>query len=174
MAASAAVAALAGGCSSAASSSSLAPGQTPGPTAATMTPTAVPVLGALKLGTFPATWGGTNALHLCEDWAALRADYVVHLGSDTKYQLEQWFSSDAWQPAFNANGSLAVNPAYGGISLAFGEATTSATASIPAARQFDRACEAADLGAGGPWAGYFAPSNVVSLKSSPRYNREQA
>jgi hypothetical protein len=109
-----------------------------------MTPSAAPVLGPLKLGTFPATWGGINALHLCEDWAGLRGDYVVHLTSDTKYQLEQWFSSAAWQPAFNAGGPLSVNPAFGAISLAFGQATTTATASIAAARQFDRACEAAD------------------------------
>jgi hypothetical protein len=142
VAAVAAAAALAGGCSSAASS--LAPGQSPGPTPPTMTPSAVPVLGPLKLGTFPATWSGINALHLCEDWAGLRADYVVHLKSDTKYQLERWFSSDAWRPAFNADSPVSVNPAYGELSLAFGQATTTATASIAAARQFDRACEAAD------------------------------
>jgi hypothetical protein len=109
-----------------------------------MTPSAAPVLGPLKLGTFPGTWGGINALHVCEDWAGLRGDYVVHLTSDTKYQLEQWFSSAAWQPAFSAAGPLSVNPAFGEISLAFGQATTTATASIAAARQFDRACEAAD------------------------------
>lgn len=149
----AALAALAGGCSSAASSS-LAPGQTPGPITPTMTPSAVPVLGKLKFGTFPSTQGGTEALQLCEDWAGLRAQYVAHLKSDTKYQLEQWFSSAVWQPAFEADSPLSVNPVYGEISLAFGQATTSATASIAAARQFDRACEAADLGAGGPWAGY--------------------
>lgn len=141
-----AVAALAGGCSSAASSSSLAPGQTPAPITPTMTPTPVPVLGKLKFGTFPGTWSGTKALELCEDWAGLRATYVAHLESDTKYQLEQWFSSAVWQPAFSANGPLSNNPAYGEISIAFGQATTSATASIAAARQFDQACEAADLG----------------------------
>lgn len=139
------VAALAGGCSTAASSSSLAPGQTPAPVTPTMTPTPVPVLGKLKFGTFPGTWGGIKALELCEDWAGLRTAYVAHLRSDTKYQLERWFSSAVWQPAFSANGPLSNDPAYGEISLAFGQATTSATASIAAARQFDRACEAADL-----------------------------
>ena len=139
----AALAALAGGCSRAASSS-LLPGQTPTPVAPTMTPTAVPVLGQLRFGTFPSTWGGTNALRLCEDWAGLRAEYVAHLRSDTKYQLEQWFSSADWQPAFSADSPVSVNPAYGEISLAFGQATTSATASIAAAKQFDQACAAAD------------------------------
>ena len=139
----AALAALAGGCSRAASSS-LAPGQTPTPIRPTMTPSAVPVLGQLTFGTFPSTWGGTNALQLCEDWAGLRAEYVAHLNSDTRYQLEQWFSSADWQPAFDAGSTLSVNPAYGEISLAFGQVTTTATASIAAAKQFDRACAAAD------------------------------
>lgn len=156
------LAALAGGCSSTASSFSLASGQTPAPAIPTMTPTPVPALGTLKFGTFPGTWSGTKALELCEDWAELRAAYVAHLMSDTKYQLERWFSSAVWQPAFSANGSLSSSPAYGEINLAFGQATTSATASIAAARQLDRACEAADLaaadlGAGGSWAGYVSP-----------------
>ena len=148
----AALAALAGGCSRAASSS-LAPGQTPTPITPTVTPSAVPVLGQLTFGTFPSTWGGTNALKLCEDWAGLRADYVAHLKSDTMYQMEQWFSTADWQPAFDADSPLSANPAYGEISLAFGQATTTATAGIDAAKQLDRACAAADLWAGGPWAG---------------------
>ena len=122
-------------------------------TTPTMTPTAVPVLGGLRFGTFPATWGGTNALQLCEDWAGLRASYVAHLKSDTKYQLERWFSSATWQPAFTASGPLSINPVYGEISLGFGQATTSATVGIAAAKLFDRACAAADLPAGGSWAG---------------------
>ena len=148
---------LAGGCSTAGSSFSLAAGQTPGPITPTMTPSAVPVLGKLKFGTFPGTQSGAKALQLCEDWAGLRGAYVVHLESDTKYQLERWFSGAVWQPAFDANSPLANNPNYGDITVAFGQATTSATASIAAAREFDRACEAADLGAGGPWAGYVTP-----------------
>ena len=84
------LAALAGGCSSTASSFSLASGQTPAPAIPTMTPTPVPALGTLKFGTFPGTWSGTKALELCEDWAELRAAYVAHLMSDTKYQLERW------------------------------------------------------------------------------------
>jgi hypothetical protein len=114
-------------------------------------------LGKLTFGTFPSTWGGTNALKLCEDWAGLRAEYVARLESDTRYQLEQWFSGPDWQPAFDAGSPLSINPAYGEISLAFGQATTTATASIAAAMQFDRACAAADLRAGGPWAGQFPP-----------------
>jgi len=155
----AAVTVLVGGCSRGASYS-LAAGQAPGPATPTMTPSPVPVLGALKFGTFPATWSGTKALQLCEDWAGLRAEYVAHLKSDTQYQMERWFSSTAWQPAFSAIGPVLSNPAYGEISLAFGEATTSATASIAAARQFDTACAAADLAdlrEGGPWAGYHPP-----------------
>ena len=148
----AASATLAGGCGTA-GSSSLAAGQTPDPAAPTMTPSAVPVLGKLKFGTFPGTESGAKALQLCEDWAGLRGEYVVHLESDTRYQLERWFSSPVWQPAFDTNSPLSNNPNYGDITVAFGQATTSATASIPAARQFDRACEAADLAAGGPWAG---------------------
>lgn len=140
----AALAALAGGCGRAASPDSLAPVQTPGPITPTVTPSAVPVLGKLMLGTFPSTWGGTNALQLCEDWAGLRARYVARVKTDTPYQLEQWFSGEAWQPAFNASGPLGINPGYGEISLAFGRATTGASASIAAAKLFDKACATAD------------------------------
>lgn len=140
-----ALAALAGGCGHAASSSSLAPGQTPPPLTPTVTPSAVPVLGKLTLGTFPATAGGISALRLCEDWAGLRGQYAARVeAGDSPFQLEQWFSSAAWRLAFNANSPLQVNPSYSEISVAFGVATIGQTASIAAAKRLDAACAAAD------------------------------
>jgi hypothetical protein len=144
-AAGAALAALAGGCTRAAPSSSLAPGQTPPPLTPTMTPSAVPVLGRLTFGTFRATQGGANALQLCEDWAGLRGQYVARIEAGaTPFQMEQWFSSAAWQPAFHASGPLQVNPGYGEISVAFGMATIGQTAAIAQAKRLDAACAAAD------------------------------
>jgi hypothetical protein len=138
------VAALAVGCGHASSPAALALGQTPGPATPTVTPSAVPVLGKLSFGTFPATSGGTNALTLCEDWAGLRGQYVARVLTDTPYQLEQWFSSAAWRPAFAANSPLRVDPGYSDISTAFGLATTGESAGIPSAKLLDKACAAAD------------------------------
>src|SRR6201996_9083576 len=101
-----ALGALAAGCGHASSAASLARGQTAPPATPTMTPSAVPVLGKLTLGTFPSTVDGMKALSLCEDWAELRAQYVARVGKDTPYELEQWFSSSAWRLAFNASGPL--------------------------------------------------------------------
>jgi succinate-semialdehyde dehydrogenase/glutarate-semialdehyde dehydrogenase len=142
------LAAAAGGCSHAALPASPAPGTTPPPLTPTVTPTAVPVLGTLTLGVFPATQGGADALQVCEDWAGLRGQYIARvLAGDTPAQMELWFSSAAWQPAFSANGPLKVNPAYGNISVALGMATIGQTAGVTEAKRLDAACTAADLAA---------------------------
>jgi hypothetical protein len=136
---------FAGGCSSATLPSSLVPGQTAPPLTPTMTPSAVPVLGQLTLGPFPTTKHGEDALQLCEYWAGLRGQYVARVtAGDTAFQLEQWFSSAAWQPAFVANGPLQTDPSYDEISIAFGLATTGQTAAIAQAKGLDAACAAAD------------------------------
>ena len=141
-AAAAGVAVLAGACGHAASSS---PGAAPTPPATpTVTPSTVPVLGKLAFGRFPATWDGTRALELCEQWSGLRGEYVARLRSDSPFQLEQWFSGDAWQAALSDGGSLRGDPAYGDVSVAFGEVSTGAAASIASARFLDQACAAAD------------------------------
>ena len=138
------LAALVAGCGQARPTASLAPWQTPPPATPTMTPQAVPVLGKLAFGTFRATGDGTNALSLCEDWAGLRGQYVARVGTGTPYQLEQWFSSALWRPAFNASRSLRLDPHYGEVSIAFGLATTGAAASVGSAKLLDQACAAAD------------------------------
>jgi hypothetical protein len=138
------VTALAGAYGHASSSSSLAAGQVPGLARPTVSPSAVPVLGKLFSGAFPATPDGTRALTICEQWSGLRGEYVPHVQADTPYQLEQWFSSAVWRPAFTANGPLRIDPAYGDISTAFGLATTAEAASIPNARFLDKACAAVD------------------------------
>jgi hypothetical protein len=110
-----------------------------------VTPSAVPVLGPMTYGTFPATKDGKSALTLCEQWAGLRGQYVAHVQAEhTAYQLEQWFSSAVWQAAFSANTPLRVDASYGGISVAFLVATSGDAASILNARMLDRACAAAD------------------------------
>jgi hypothetical protein len=138
------LAALAAGCGHASSTAPLATGQTPPPATPTMTPSVVPALGKLTFGTFPSTMDGTRALSLCEDWAELRAQYVVRVGKETPYELEQWFSGPAWRPAFSANSPLRTDPNYGAIDTAFGLATTGGTASIAEAKLLDKACAAAD------------------------------
>jgi hypothetical protein len=114
------------------------------PAVPTVTPSTVPVLGKLSFGTFPSTWDGTRALKVCEQWAGLRGEYVARIGRDTPFQLEQWFSGSVWRAAVDASGSLRADPAYGDISVAFGEATTGAAASIASARFLDKSCAAAD------------------------------
>jgi hypothetical protein len=138
------VATLLAGCGQASPAASLAPWQTPPPATPTMTPSAVPVLGQLAFGTFRATGDGANALSLCEDWAGLRGQYVARVGTGTPYQLEQWFSSAVWRPAFNVSSSLRLDPHYGEVSVAFGLATTGAAASVGSAKLLDKACAAAD------------------------------
>ncbi len=142
-AAAAVVAVLAGACGHASSSSSPAAAPAP-PAPPTVTPSPVPALGPLAFGTFPSTWDGTRALALCEQWSGLRGEYVARVRADTPFQLEQWFSSDAWQAALTAGGYLRGDPAYGDLSVAFGEVSTGATASIASARFLDQACAAAD------------------------------
>ena len=137
------VAALASGCGHA-SSLSLAAEQTPGSATPTVTPSSVPVLGKLTFGTFPATADGIRALMVCEQWAGLRGEYVSRVQADTPYELEQWFSSAVWRPAFTANSPLRVDPAYGDISTAFGLATSGQSASIASARLLDKACATVD------------------------------
>ena len=110
-----------------------------------MTPSAVPVLGPMTYGTFPATKDGESALTLCEQWAGLRGQYVAHVqAGHTAYQLEQWFSSGVWQAAYSANTPLRVDAGYSEISVAFLVATSGDAASILNARMLDRACAAAD------------------------------
>ena len=138
------VAVLASACGQVSASSPPAAGQAPGPATPTVTPSTVPVLGKLSLGTFPSTWDGTRALTLCEQWSGLRGEYVSRVQADTPYQLEQWFSSTVWRTAFSANSPLRGDPAYSDISTAFGLATTAEAASIPNARFLDKACAAAD------------------------------
>ena len=126
--------------------SSLAVGQTPGPATATatVTPQAVPVLGSMSYGTFPASTDGMDALTVCEQWAVLRDEYVGRLRADTPYQLEQWFSGPAWRPAFQANKPLKTDPAFSQINAAFGLASTGAAASVSNAKLLDAACASAD------------------------------
>jgi hypothetical protein len=137
------VALLASGCGSA-SSSLLAAMQDPGQAAPTVMPESVPVLGQMHYGTFPATPDGLNALTVCEQWAVLRDEYVGRLRADTPYQLEQWFSSPAWLPAFRANSPLKVDPDFSHINAAFGLASTGAAASVANAERLDKACASAD------------------------------
>jgi len=115
---------------------------------ATATPTVsastVSALGVMTYGAFPATSDGLAALALCEQWAALRAQYVPRVLADTPYQLEQWFSSAAWHNAFVDSKPLRTDPSYVDISVAFGLASTGEAASIANARMLDRACAAAD------------------------------
>jgi hypothetical protein len=137
------VVALACGCTSA-SSSSLPPGATPPPATPTMTPTAVPVLGKLTLGTFPGTADGMKALDLCEQWAQLRAQYVTMVKASTPRQLVVWFSGPLWNGAYADETHLKLDPNFGNISLAFGLATVADEASIASAGLLDRACSSAN------------------------------
>jgi len=137
------VAALAGACSHASPSPFSSPTVT-GTATPTVAPSTVPVLGELALPVFPATPDGTRALALCEQWSQLRGEYVDRVRADPPYQLEQWFSSTVWRAAVSASNPLRTDPAYGDISVAFGLATSGATASIANARFLDRACAAAD------------------------------
>jgi hypothetical protein len=140
--ATAGVAVLAGACGHAAPSP---PAAAPTPPATpTVTPSTVPVLGPLSFGPFPSTWDGTRALALCEQWSGLRGEYVARVRAETPYQLEQWLSSDVWQAALTDGGYLRGDPAYGDISVAFGEVSTGAAASIASARFLDQSCAAAD------------------------------
>jgi hypothetical protein len=141
------VSVMAGGCGRASSPVALVAGQVAGtaaPAAPTMTPSAAPVLGKLAFGPFLSTPDGTRALLLCENWAGLRAQYVARVAADTPYQLEQWFSSAAWRPAFVASRPLRGDPAYSQIAAAFGLATSGGSASIASASLLDKACAAAD------------------------------
>jgi hypothetical protein len=140
----AALAALAAGCGRGAAPVDVAATSAPPPATPTMTPSAVPVLGPLTFGPFPATKDGLRALSLCETWAALRAQYVTRVGRETPYELELWFSSTPWHPAMAANGPLWTDPAYSAINAAFGLATTGQTASVANAKRLDAACAAAD------------------------------
>jgi hypothetical protein len=134
---------LASGCGSV-SPLLAAPDQTPGPATPTVTPQSAPGLGSMSYGTFPASADGLNALTVCEQWAGLREDYVARLHADTPYQLEQWFSSPAWRPAFLANRPLKYDPDYSQINTAFGLVSTGAAASVWEAKMLDKACADAD------------------------------
>ncbi len=115
-----------------------------GPATPTVTPQPAPALGSMSYGTFPASADGMDALTVCEQWAVLRDQYVGRLRADTPYQLEQWFSSPAWLPAFQANKPLKTDPNYSEINAAFGLASTGAAASVANAKLLDEACARAD------------------------------
>jgi hypothetical protein len=134
-------AALTAGCTAAVAAT---PGPGAGAATPTVTPVAVAVLGPMKLGTFPATEDGVAALTVCEQWAGLRGDYVPAIRRDTAFQLEQWFSSTSWLPAFTANSPLKTDPRYLYISTAFGLVTEPSAASVGSARDLDKACALAD------------------------------
>lgn len=121
-----------------------APTVTPQAATPTVTPAAVPVLGAMTFGPFPATQDGLHALALCEDWAGLRGRYLSSVRTDTPYQLEQWFSSAAWDPAFTSDSPLKTDPAYSSINAAFALVTSVNGAGLGSARVLDRACASAD------------------------------
>ncbi|HTR96193.1 MAG TPA: hypothetical protein VMI73_31045 [Trebonia sp.] len=133
------VAVLASACSG--SSSTLANGQ-PASATPTVTPTAVPVLGDIKLATFPQTWDGMRALQVCEQWVLLRGEYVTRVQKDNTLQLQLWFSSNDWLTAFNANSALKVDPSYMHISTDLGIVTAPGGAGISAARMLDASCAA--------------------------------
>lgn len=109
-----------------------------------MTPTSVPELGALTLGTFPDSLDGTRALMLCEQWAGLRAHYVARVRADSPSELERWFSGDDWRQAFSDDSPLKDDPGYMNINAGFGLVSTAGAASIANARFLDRSCAAAD------------------------------
>jgi hypothetical protein len=132
------------GCACTSASSSLAIGQTPPPATPTVTPTAVPVLGGMKLATFPQSWDGMRALSVCEQWAQLRGEYVTRIQADTPAQLQLWFSSNDWLTAFNANSALKTDPTYSHISVDLGIVTGPGGTSIASARMLDQSCAAGD------------------------------
>ena len=134
-----AVAVLASACTS--SSSTLANGE-PVPATPSVTPTSVPVLGGMKLATFPQTWDGMRALQVCEQWALLRGEYVSRVQKDTTLQLELWFSDGAWTTAFSANSALKTDPTYMHISTDLGIVTAPGGASISAGQMLDASCAA--------------------------------
>lgn len=109
-----------------------------------MTPTSVPGLGAMRLGTFPATADGTRALLLCEQWAGLRGQYVGRVLADSRPELEQWFSGADWLPAFSDDSPLKNDPDYMNINVGFGLVSTAQSASVGNARFLDKSCAAAD------------------------------
>ena len=135
------VAVLASACSG--TSSTLSNGH-PAPATPSVTPTAVPVLGDLKLATFPQSWDGMRALQVCEQWALLRGEYVDRVRKETTLQLQLWFSSGDWGTAFSANSALKVDPSYMHISTDLGIVTAPGGASISAARMLDASCAAGD------------------------------
>lgn len=135
------VAVLASACSG--SSSTLSNGD-PAPATPSVTPTPVPVLGDLKLATFPQSWDGIRALQVCEQWALLRGEYVDRVRKENTLQLQLWFSGSDWLTAFNANSALKVDPSYMHISTDLGIVTAPGGASISAARMLDASCAAGD------------------------------
>jgi hypothetical protein len=140
---------LASGCASTSPlAAALALGPTPSPATATatatVTPQTVPELGSMSYGTFPASKHGMDALVVCEQWAALRGEYVGRLRADTPYELEQWFSGRAWRTAFQADRPLKTDPNFSKINAAFGLVSTGAAASAANAKLLDEACASAD------------------------------
>ena len=123
------------------SSSTLANGE-PAPATPTVTPTAVPVLGDMKLATFPQSWDGVRALQVCEQWVLLRGDYVSRVQKENTHQLQLWFSSSDWNSAFSANSAIKTDPTFMHISTDLGIVTAPGGASISAAKMLDASCAA--------------------------------
>jgi hypothetical protein len=140
------IAAMASACAHGASALAMAAatGAPAGTATPDMTPTPVPELGAMRLGTFPATADGTRALMLCEQWAGLRGQYVARVLADSRPELEQWFSGDDWLPAFSDASALRNDPGYMTINVGFGLVSTAQSASVGNARFLDKSCAAAD------------------------------
>jgi len=131
------VAALAVGCGSV---TAAPPGAPPA-----VAPATVPVLGSLRLGSFPSTLDGAKARTVCQEWAWLRGDYVPRLRRGTPFQFERWISTDPqWAAAFAANSPLKADTGYTYINTAFGLVSTAEAGSVSNARLMDSACAAAD------------------------------
>lgn len=126
-------------CSSSPASSTAAPPAVTAPAAQSAAP--APTLGPLTLGHFPATADGRLARDICEAWQGLRSQYAANVANDTPYQLNQWFSSAAWQTE-HSDASKLNDPAYASLEGALGVATVGDTASLAVAREVDKACAA--------------------------------
>jgi hypothetical protein len=121
---------------SAASPSSATAALPPPPTAVT--------LGALTLADFPSTAAGNEARGICEAWLRLRQQYEDRMVTDSPYQLNQWFSSAAWQKAQSDGAALGNAPAYSRLETALGEALAGDVAGAETVKLMDSACAKGD------------------------------
>lgn len=114
------------------------------PAAAAATPPAAAALGPLTLADFPSTAGGKDARGICETWLTLRQQYEDRMTTDSPYQLNQWFSSAAWQKTQADGMALGNDPAYQHLETALGEATVGDMADAGTVRLMDAACAKGD------------------------------